>query len=177
LFLGGAESLWQVTDRFEAVQLGGSFVYQRCGEVTPVLPRREERPGRAAPLAGARANPRSSASRPQHPPRLEEEPPQLPQAARAAATAGREALAADDHDGAVVAFRKWVYLAPDDPLASLHLGLALEAGGHPLPARRAYGVSRAVLHRIGFEGTEESLGGFAVEELMRLLDTKQGIDS
>lgn len=151
LFLGAAESLWQVTDRFEAVQLGGSFVYQRGGDAARVSPRAEHRQA------------------------LDEEPPPVAQAALVAAV-GRDALASDDHDGAVVAFRKWVYLAPDDPMASLHLGLALEAGGHRMPARRAYGVSRAVLHRIGFEGTEASLGGYAAEELLRLLDTKQGDD-
>ena len=91
-----------------------------------------------------------------------------------AADAGRDALASDDNVSAVVAFRKWVYLAPDDPLAALHLGLALEAGGHWLPARRAFGVSRAVLQRIGFERAETSLGGYAAGELLRLLDSKQG---
>jgi hypothetical protein len=73
----------------------------------------------------------------------------------------------------VVAFRKWVYLAPDDPLAALHLGLALEAGGHAAPARRAFGVARAVLHRIGPGRVEADLGGYAVDELLRLLESKQ----
>jgi chemotaxis protein methyltransferase CheR len=171
LFLGGAESLWQVTDRFQAVRLGDSFVYQRCDPATSASKknRRQAAPESSATVVRAPAD-NAGAHRHRRPPVDDTRP--VPQAVLAA-EAGQDALASQDHAAAVVAFRKWVYLAPDDPLAALHLGLALEAGGHRAPAMRAFGVSRAVIQRIGSQRTEAALGGFAVEELLRLLDAKQ----
>jgi chemotaxis methyl-accepting protein methylase len=174
LFLGGAESLWQVTDRFRAVRLGDSFVYERCDRTRgPVAPRAASKvapPLRPTPTPRPTGPPVESSRPPPAAPLVEE-----PVRSRAAelADAGQTALAVGDHAAAVVAFRQWAYLAPDDPLASLHLGLALEAGGHHVPARRAYGVSRAVLHRIGAGAADVALGGYATEELLRLLDAKQ----
>jgi chemotaxis methyl-accepting protein methylase len=171
LFLGGAESLWQVTDRFRAVRLGDSFVHQRCEVASPpVVGGAQGAPPRAAPVAGRRLAVDVATRRLRRP--AVQEAMLAPQAV-VAADAGRDAFAAEDHAAAVVAFRKWVYLAPDDPLAALHLGLALEAGGHRVAARRAFGVSRSAMHRIGLERTEVALGGYAAEELLRLLDTKQ----
>jgi hypothetical protein len=90
------------------------------------------------------------------------------------ASAGQQALALGDSGAAVVAFRKWVYLTPDDPLASFHLGLALEAGGHTTAAQRAYAVSLGVFLDGGPTlGAEVALEGYAPAELLRLLETKQ----
>jgi Flp pilus assembly protein TadD len=89
------------------------------------------------------------------------------------AGAGRSALEAGDSATAVVAFRKWAYLAPDDPLAMLHLALALEAGGHLASAQRAFGVARAATLRGGSGLEATALGGYAPDELMRLLESKQ----
>jgi chemotaxis protein methyltransferase CheR len=174
LFLGGAESLWQVTDRFRAVRLGDSFVYERCDPSRGSQARRTASKGRS-PVhrtpAPSSTRPPVEGSRPAPAAPLVEEP--VRSRAAELADAGQTALAVGDHAAAVVAFRQWAYLAPDDPLASLHLGLALEAGGHHMPARRAYGVSRAVMHRIGPDGADVALGGYATEELVRLLDSKQ----
>jgi len=174
LFLGGAESLWQVSDRFRAVRIGSSFVYQRCvasSDSTPEAAVRA-RPRSASPIGASvrRAVLDARAAR-----RRPAEDIDAGAQAGLAADAGRDALADGDHAAAVIAFRKWCYLAPDDPVAALHLGLAFEAGGHEVPARRAFGVSRAVLDRIGPGSAEGALGGYAPEELARLLDIKQGM--
>ncbi len=89
-------------------------------------------------------------------------------------TSGQPAFADGDHGAAVVAFRKWVYLSPEDPLAALHLALALEACGHWTSAQRAFSVSRALLQQVSPEHAEAALKGYAAGELLRLLDTKQG---
>jgi chemotaxis protein methyltransferase CheR len=170
LFLGGAETLWHVPDGFRVVRLGNSFVYQHreSFERSPV-PVDRPRGGTVAPTSVRR---RTAGASPARPPRGTLHP----SGPLRAADVGRDALAQGDTAAAVVAFRKWCFLEPDDPVAALHLGLALEAGGHAASAKRAYDVSRAVLHRLGPEGTEEALGGYAADELVRLLDTKQGTD-
>jgi chemotaxis protein methyltransferase CheR len=101
----------------------------------------------------------------------------VPDAADAAALnrVGQQALEAGDYAAAVVAFRKCAYLAPDSPVAHLHLGLALEATGDLMSARRAFRAARrAVLHPAG-EHAGDTLGGYATSELLRLLDAKQQV--
>jgi hypothetical protein len=58
-------------------------------------------------------------------------------------------------------------------MGAFHLGLALEAGGHRVPAQRAFAVARAVLTGASSEPVEQALEGFAPEELLKLLDAKQ----
>jgi chemotaxis methyl-accepting protein methylase len=173
LFLGAAESLWQVTDGFEAVRLGESFVYRRREPARPG-PRRPE----AAPasLPALRRQPRVvDRTRPRRATGLPQVVADAPSSTETdvLAGAGRRALEAGDSATAVVAFRKWAYLAPDDPLALLHLALALEAGGHLVSAQRAFGVARAATLRGGSAIEATALGGYAPDELMRLLDSKQ----
>jgi chemotaxis protein methyltransferase CheR len=173
LFLGGAESLWQTTDRFKAIRLGDSFIYERRSLT------RGARPGPSntaatplpAPPATVAVRPPAARTRPATTAAVPEDT--LPARAAQLADAGRASLESGDHAAAVVTFRKWVYLAPDDPLAALHLGLALETGGHHLSAMRAFGVSRAVMHRLGSARADLALEGYAAEELLRLLDSKQ----
>jgi chemotaxis methyl-accepting protein methylase len=173
LFLGAAESMWQVTDRYQAVRVGDSFVYQHAAKIRS-LPRDSAVVARSEPVA-TKLKRRPESPRPR--------PSVLPAGDMTSvapmpignAAAGQESLADGDYAAAVVAFRKWVYLAPEDPLALLHLGLALEAGGHSASARRAFGVSRDLVLRVGHGGAEAGLEGFSIEELLRLLDTKQGL--
>ncbi len=86
---------------------------------------------------------------------------------------GQEAIAAGDFDAAIVAFRKCAFLTPHDPVAQLHLGLALEAAGDESSAQRAYAAARHALlesdpaHSIG------GIEGYAAAELSSLLDIKQ----
>jgi chemotaxis protein methyltransferase CheR len=187
LFLGAAESLWHVTDRFEPVQLGKSFAYRRSGEAAG---------GRRSAGASTQRPARSPSPRPRPtllqaaPPR--EAPAEAPatdprpsgrQRGSASLTAsleigaladtGRRAFDAGESAAAVVAFRKWAYLAPDDPMSSLHLALALEAGGHHTFAQRAFGVARAAALRGGASIEATELGGYSRDELVRLLESKQ----
>jgi chemotaxis methyl-accepting protein methylase len=176
LFLGAAESLWQVSDRFQPVRLGGAFVY-----------RRREPAGRSHATSSGPTKPWTKPStssavgslpRPARPARRARrivtpvDDGDLAQTASLAET-GKVALAAGDHAAAIVIFRQWSYLTPDNPMGPFHLGLALEAGGHRMPAQRAFAVARAVLVGAGSEPVEQALEGFAREELVKLLDAKQ----
>ena len=86
---------------------------------------------------------------------------------------GEAALAAGRADDAAAAFRKACYMEPDDPLAHLNLGLALETGGHE-GARRAYAAARAALRRRGLAVVEAELEGFRADELLALIERRLG---
>ena len=81
-------------------------------------------------------------------------------------------MTAGDFPAAVAAFRKCAFLDPDDMAAHLYLGLALEANGDAVAARRAYTAARAGLERTGAAVVEATLEGYHVDELVRLLDAK-----
>jgi chemotaxis protein methyltransferase CheR len=66
------------------------------------------------------------------------------------------------------------YLDPEDPIAHLHLGLALEGAGEQAGARRAFGTARRALQERGTGAVEAVLEGYAVGELLQLLDAKVG---
>jgi chemotaxis methyl-accepting protein methylase len=175
LFLGASESLWHVSERFQAVRLGRSFVYRRREAALAVRraePRPEPRPASVPHRAAPIALPRESA-RPEAATRMVDEAAGDTALTATLAETGRVALAAGDTAAAIVAFRKWVYLAPHDAVGALHLGLALEAGGHTKSARRAFGVAKSVLLETGPASMESALKGFAMEELIKLLDTKR----
>jgi Flp pilus assembly protein TadD len=89
------------------------------------------------------------------------------------ARAGQAALDAGDPATAVADFRRWAYLRPDDGLAHLHLGLALEAAGAPAAAARAYAAARSALSRNAGASGDDALGGYKLDEYFRLLDHKQ----
>ena len=169
LFLGYSESLWQVTERFQLVCLDNAFLYQRRDASAPradrVVGRRpKERrvaPGRtvqgqARARSGAVATAAAlDATRPE--PAVSTTPVSAP---------------AVDQPAAIVAFRKVAYLHPDQPIAHLHLGLALEAAGDARAARRAFAAASAALDRCDVAVLESTLDGFSVEELSLLLDRK-----
>jgi chemotaxis methyl-accepting protein methylase len=194
LFLGSAETLWQVTDRFKAVRLGSSFVHRREEDIAAQKPKvsrsrtaldaskSRQSVARTPPLAPVRTAAVASAVEPgrvrskawlkaraNHVDASDVFQPVV------LASAGQQALSLGDTAGAVVAFRKWVYLTPDDPLASFHLGLALEAGGHTRSAQRSFGVALDILRDGGTTlGAEIALEGYAPKELLRMLEKKQG---
>jgi chemotaxis protein methyltransferase CheR len=89
------------------------------------------------------------------------------------AHAGQRALDDGDHAAAIIAFRKCAYLTPDDPVAHLHLGLALEAAGDRPAAQRAFGAARRSLLSRHPDRPDLAIGGYAAAELIRLLDAKQ----
>jgi chemotaxis protein methyltransferase CheR len=191
LFLGYAETIWQVTDLFEPIRMGDAFEYHRRRDSPtsaravrtepPSLIRRLE--GRLGPpfirrLEGCppplirrlegRLGPRPAAPVAQA---IQAATPGEAAAASALEQAGQ--AAADDHQAAIGAFRRYAYLEPDQPIAHLQLGLALEAAGDRPSAQRAYRAARSALGRCDAPSVESGLGGYRVEELIRLLDGKQ----
>jgi chemotaxis protein methyltransferase CheR len=234
LFLGAAETIWQLSSRFETVRSGDTFSY-RCRADSPAgtpAIADPDRPGsplriRRAPLPTTRAVSRSAESRSAesssaesrwafYPPGTVRPPsaptpepartpaaaaftaaapsapstaatpatPTTPTAAPTAPTAdlvsaalltlaGQRASAAGDAQAAVVAFRKCAYLAPDDPVAHLHLGLALESAGDQSSAQRAYAAARHALDRTDPADVDYAIGGYTTADLIRLLDSKQ----
>jgi chemotaxis methyl-accepting protein methylase len=193
LFLGAAETIWQITDRLEAIPIRDTFLYRRRSthQSTPpseagprrvdrrvaTAPRRQADPDAAVEIAARRqpallpahGSARSSglALSSSHPGEEAEGP-----LAAALLSLANAALIAGDHEAAIVAFRKCVYLDPHDPVAHLHLGLALEAAGQASSARRAYTAARAALAEGGTDQPYAGIKGFAVGELVRLLDSK-----
>ena len=176
LFLGYAEPIWQLTDLFEPVRTGDAYQYhrRRCAEARPIMPG-PAMPGPAQPsrrIAPSPKPPNSAPSRPRTARRAAEATDWVDQAV-GLRRAGQAAAAAGDLGAAIAAFRKWAYLAPDEPMAHLHLGLALEAGGDPVPARRAFRAARAAIARCDNAAVERDLEGYGVDDLIRLLDGKQ----
>ena len=178
VFLGYSESLTAATNRLRVEQLGDGWVLRRQARPTP-------RPTAAGLQAPAPASPRpapvSSAGTP--PPRRGS--PATQARAEAAGTeaagtleavamvaAGEAAAARGDLGAAVGAFRKAVYLDPDQPIAHFQLGLALEAGGDARSARRAYAAALGALDRCDPERVEGSLEGWRPSELGAVLRDK-----
>jgi chemotaxis methyl-accepting protein methylase len=172
LFLGSAESIWPVSDRFETVRIDETFIYRRR-----TAPGRMPVPGPVlAPVRSVEQRPARPARRTvrAHRPALTAVPVKA-ESPNGLARDGQRALDAGDTQLAIVAFRKWAYLAPDDAIAHLHLGLALEAAGDQRLAQRAFGAARrALLH--GEEGhVDSAMEGYAADELLGLLASKQQV--
>ena len=171
-----------VSDRFEPRHLDETFVYRvrrpaarvAAQNASPASPPSRSRQTRARhvgrPTAPAEPSKRRRQDRPPRQARPAETPPVT---AAELARCGREALARDDHAEAVRLFRKWAYLEPDDPLAHFHLGLALEDGGHRAAASRCFGVSRSLLLRGDVTESVEAFGGFGIEDVLRMIATKE----
>jgi chemotaxis protein methyltransferase CheR len=185
LFLGAAETIWQFSDRFKAVPVGDTFVYRRPVTCTGAAESSVERrtgpadAGRIRVKSTARARtapvadqPTSRLSRPM-PGSERDTAAAEPADAAALAKGGQDAIAAGDYDAAVVAFRKCAYLAPHDPMAQLHLGLALQAAGDERSAQRAYAAARRSLLAADPAHSVAGIEGFSTAELVRLLDSKQ----
>ncbi|MGY2873548.1 chemotaxis protein methyltransferase CheR [Marmoricola sp. URHA0025 HA25] len=191
--VGAAETIWQVSDRFRATHVGETFVYRRREsaaaspppvkrpdqQVRPVdaarsdavTARRNRAPGssRLSLPAGARRAAIGSGG-PGNRPAIE---PEAAPTTEALERAAQEAIAVCDYEAAVVAFRKCAYLRPDDPMAQLHLGLALEASGDRGSAQRAFAVARRALVEAGSDVSPAGLEGYAPSELLSLLESKR----
>jgi chemotaxis protein methyltransferase CheR len=147
LFVGGAETL--LVRSFAPQRIAGTYVYR---------PRRARRePAAAVPV----------------PPLLEPPAPlpPPPSAADLAAT-GEGHAAAGRYAEAAAAFREAAHVEPDNPVALLRLGLALERGGDRQAAERAFHAARALL--AGIPAGAPWLDGWSPAELGRLLDEKLG---
>lgn len=176
LFLGGAESMLSVSDRFEPQHLGETFVYQVRRPAPRVAVRRLAPASQARvrddrrSLATAVPATRRRQNRPARQPRRVETPPVT---TAELARRGREAHANGDHAEAARLFRKWAYLDRDDPLAHFHLGLALEADGDRAAASRSFGISRSLLLRRDATESVEAFGGFGIDDVLRLIESKE----
>ena len=84
------------------------------------------------------------------------------------------AAARGDAEGAVAAFRKAVFLDPDQPAAWFQLGLALGAVEDRHGARRAYAAALAALDRCDRGTVQAGLDGWAADELAGVLRAKLG---
>lgn len=186
LFVGAAETIWQVSDRFRALHAGDTFIYRQdivgvgasSQRPTDQPTRRHTAPTAARPPSrnalrtwtsrGAAGESDRSGRRAGRAPAL----PEPVEPADPLETAGQQAMAAGDHDAAVVAFRKWAYLRPHHPLAQLHLGLALEAAGDEGSAKRAFAAARRALVEAGPDHTPAGIEGYAAAEILKLLDSK-----
>ena len=196
LFLGAAETIWQISDGLEAIPIRDTFLYRRkrtptANAAPPAVEQSHSdrrlavRPRRRAVSVGRTHGPakRDSAKSADTGPAAISRPAvtvtavdaEHPTSAALLANAAHRALDSGDYGAAIVAFRKCVYLAPHDPLAQLHLGIALEAAGQVPSARRAYSAARRTL----LDGTPEEADavskGFAPGELVRLLDMKLSV--
>jgi chemotaxis protein methyltransferase CheR len=184
LFVGGAETLWQITDRFEPVQIGSCYAYRprraapsggaELHSAVPVRPAPVPAPARPRPstppvprpvparsATPAPAAPGSQVTTPVGPTSVESGPDQE--------RLGRQLLAGGAVAEAIVAFRRWAYQCPDDPMAHFHLGIALDQGEGEVAARRAYRAAVAALDRCDLGQLRDLLEGYDPTELRRLL--------
>jgi chemotaxis protein methyltransferase CheR len=156
LFLGYAESIGSLSARFRLERLAGTFVYRLDAAGAPPPRRAAAPPPRAEPPPPVPTAPAPAAA-------------PHPEALRAA---GEQASAGGDHALAIEAFRKAVYLDPDQPVGHFQLGAALEASGDRRGARRAYAAALAALGRHDPGALEASLGGYRLDALSAMLDAK-----
>jgi chemotaxis methyl-accepting protein methylase len=167
LFVGSAETIWSVTDRFDTVHTGGTFFYRPRSAspaiVAPAVPVSRPAHRRVVPSEAVR-----SAS---VPPRPRTADPDSTTLERLTLTGQRRA-AEGDHAAAAVAFRKCAFLAPHDPIAHLHLALVLDAAGDRTSARRAYSAARQALLDSGPASAGRATEGYTSADLLRLLDTR-----
>ena len=196
VFLGAAETMWSITDRYETVKVDDTFYYRKRAAKPPRAQHLSDGPpiraGQARPPDGNQPAPVRTPVNPHRavaagagtgreglnrPPSRRSAGPVAVDTTEAAAlaTAGHKALDEGDHTSAVVAFRKCVYLTPDNALAHLHLGLALEASGDNSAALRAFGSAHRAIVENGTAQHKHALGGYATTELLRLLDTKRQV--
>jgi chemotaxis protein methyltransferase CheR len=149
LFLGSAESLWQLTDRFRLTRVAGAFAYRpaTAGSEPP-----ERRQREAAPVSERR---------------------HLPGAAELLA-AGEAAAAAGDYVAAATAFRLSTVVDPDQPVTHFQLGLCLERLGRRVAARQSFEAARAALERSQTSRFEAALQGFRPDELIRAIELRLG---
>jgi chemotaxis protein methyltransferase CheR len=183
LFLGFSESLWQVTDRFQLIRIGDSFVYRRRSATAEVVvaakvsASRRNRPGRTGPVIGAvpkvrRPMPAKAGGRPRPGVDGRAGVARVEHSTSELMAIGATAVNAMNYPDAIVAFRQCVYLDPDQPAAHLQLGLALEASGAVDASRQAYSAARKALEHGDTSAIEEALEGFGLGELVRLLEQK-----
>jgi CheB methylesterase len=97
-----------------------------------------------------------------------------PRSARDMGTLGQVTARRGDHFGPVVAFRKAMFLDPDQPATWFELGMALGTVDDSRGARRAYAAALAALEQRDPDAVRAGLDGWAAEELAGALRAKLG---
>ena len=172
LFVGGAETLWQTTDRFEPVQVGTSYVYRplrRGGRARQtIVAHKVPTVGSSAAVVTDRARPLVVSPKAAGLPKADAPEPLIDSTANQEEV-GRKHLADGLVTEAIVAFRRWSYQCPDDPIAHFQMGVALDRADEHTTARRSYRASLAALDRCDPDQLLAVLHGFDQSELRRLL--------
>ncbi|MEP7112539.1 MAG: protein-glutamate O-methyltransferase CheR [Ilumatobacteraceae bacterium] len=165
LLVGAAETLWQMTDRFEPAQIGVSYVYRPLARgssrrTTVSNTKLDVHPVALGPVPATAVR--------------AADPPAQPfdETGREYGRLGRQILAGGSLQQAIVAFRQWAYLSPDDPVAHFELGSALDASGERVPAVRAFRAALAALDRCSPEELIDASHGYNPSELRRFLIQK-----
>jgi chemotaxis methyl-accepting protein methylase len=158
VFLGYSEAMLAPTGRLRVEQVGNTFALR-------VVPERNS--GAPRELAGAASS--RAATGP-----VGSSAPVGAATAAEMAVVGEVAAGGGDHAGAVAAFRKAVFLDPDQPVAWFQLGLALGAVQDRRGARRAYTAALAALERCDQGAVRERLDGWGAGELAGVLRAKLG---
>lgn len=154
LMLGTAEALSPQDGAFRATRAGRVYMY-RPRSAAPEAP--------AKPSAGQPARP--PRSRPRR--RTEEALPEV-----SALLAEGERLTAERRfEEAIAAFRKALYLAPDELGATVKLALALDSAGDP-GAARALRAAREAVVAADPQQVADALDGWPAEQVRRMLDGK-----
>jgi tetratricopeptide (TPR) repeat protein len=161
VFLGYSEAVLAPTDRLRIERLGDTHALR-------VVPNRSGR--LRSPTGELGAEPPGSRV-PGGPATVADDEPAT---AADMAEAGAVAAARGDPEAAVVAFRKAVFLDPDQPAAWFQLGLALGAVQDRRGARRAYAAALAALERCDQGAVRAGLDGWPAGELAGVLRAKLG---
>jgi chemotaxis methyl-accepting protein methylase len=166
VFLGYSEAMLAPTRRLRVEQVGNTFALRVVPERSPggLWTTRSSPPaGRLRSPTGGLAAGAVGLGAPA-------------EAATAAEMAVAEEVAAGGGDlaGAVAAFRKAVFLDPDQPVAWFQLGLALGAVKDRRGARRAFAAALAALERCDQGAVRDGLDGWAAGELADVLRAKLG---
>ena len=180
VFLGYSEAVLAPTRRLRVQRLGPTYALQVApGEGFGGPGAGPEGPGGLwttgdAQLTGRLRSPTGGPGGGGSGSRAPREPDRRPTTAAEMAAAGEAAARRGDHAGAVAAFRKAVFLDPDQPGAWFQLGVALGAVRDRRGARRAYAAALAALERCDRRAVQAGLDGWAVDELAGVLRAKLG---
>jgi chemotaxis protein methyltransferase CheR len=178
LFIGGAETVWHVTDRFEPIQTGACFAYRprkhRAGSrplvaLTAVPVVKATRKPAPSTIVVTPHSTSSSASKVGGPQVAEQSQLPIDAAADDHERIGGQLLAGGSVREAIVTFRQWAYLSPENPAAHLQLALALDRADERPTARRAYRAALTALDRCSPDRLPHVLQGYERSELRRLL--------
>ena len=168
-----------MTDRFEPAQIGVSYVYRpiprgivrRTAPAAAVTSPRPPSPvlSFTKSLAPRHAPPLVTTSFVSEPLAPSQSDQALGETGQEDGRLGRQLLASGSLQLAIVAFRRWAFLSPDDPTAYFQLGSALDEAEAHTSALRAYRAAIAALDRCEPERLVEVLHGYNPAELRRLL--------